>query len=63
MDLRRPTDSSRLLGPVAVARAVVEMTARTRTLSESNEELASRIDVIDRLRADLIERAGRGLRC
>ncbi|WP_407344401.1 hypothetical protein [Pengzhenrongella phosphoraccumulans] len=56
----RATDASRLLGPGAVARAVVEMTARTRILSDSNAELASRIDAIDRLRADLIERAGRG---
>jgi hypothetical protein len=60
MDLHRPTDPSRLLGPGAVARAVVEMTARTRGLNHSNEELASRIDAIDRLRADLVERADRG---
>ena len=52
-------DGGRPDAPDALARAVAEMTAQTRRLNLANDALTSRIDVIDGLRADLVERAGR----
>ena len=49
----------RRLGTVYVARDVTEANAQTRRLSLANEQLVRQVETIDRLRADLVELAGR----